>query len=144
MHHKESSMIEQVHKHLISEMELASRGTTTFVICSVLFNILVLAVNSAVAVGKSGTSGLVFLIFSIGSLIMTIAALKAISSGSKSCSSYHAALMAIYQDQNVSKYWPEELSATNKKRNTLFTIVVFTIGCIAIVIPVLVYGVRNA
>ncbi len=136
-------MIEQVHKHLISEMELASRGTTTFVICSVLFNVLVLAINSAVAAGKSGASGIAFFIFIVGSLIMTVSALRAISSGNKSCSSYHEALMNIYKDQNVSKYWPSSLNVTNQKRSTLFTIVVFTIGIIAIVIPLLILFSRS-
>ena len=136
-------MIEQVHKHLISEMELASRGTTTFVICSVLFNVLVLAINSAVAAGKSGASGIAFFIFIVGSLIMTVSALRAISSGNKSCSSYHEALMNIYKDQNASKYWPSSLNVTNQKRSTLFTIVVFTIGIIAIVIPLLILFSRS-
>ncbi|GAB1264705.1 hypothetical protein [Aurantivibrio infirmus] len=133
-------MIEQIHKHLISEMEMASRGTTTFVICSVLFNVLVLAINSAVALGKSGASDIAFFIFMAGSLTITISAMVAISSSEKSCHLYHEALLAIYEDEGVFKYWPAELNTTNQRRNKLFSIAVFTIGSIAIVIPLLIGG----
>ncbi len=42
-------MIEKVHQHIVNELQQSSRTDTIFVITAVIFNLIVLAINSAVA-----------------------------------------------------------------------------------------------
>jgi hypothetical protein len=42
-------MLENVHDHLSSELQQNTRTDTIFVVTAILFNLIVLAVNSAVA-----------------------------------------------------------------------------------------------
>ena len=42
-------MLEQVHQHIVSELQQSSRTDTIFVVTAVVFNLIVLGINSAVA-----------------------------------------------------------------------------------------------
>ena len=42
-------MIEQVHKHLVSELQQNTRTDTIFIITAILLNLLSLGINSAMA-----------------------------------------------------------------------------------------------
>ena len=64
-----NSVIEGIHKHLLSELDRAGRSDTIFVIAGVSFNLLVLFINWAQAstitstYGEAGTDS--FIIFAI-------------------------------------------------------------------------------
>ena len=42
-------MLEQVHQHIINELQQSARTDTIFVVTAVVFNLIVLGINSAVA-----------------------------------------------------------------------------------------------
>ena len=46
-------MLERVHQHIVDELQQGARTDTIFVVTAVLFNLIVLGVNSAVA-GDAG------------------------------------------------------------------------------------------
>jgi hypothetical protein len=130
-------MIEQLHSHLLKDMEQAGKEDTTFVLSAVFFNIMVLAVNSAVVQGESPSSTAIFIIFTFGSLLVTSSALAAIRNASKACAIYHNALMNIYEENSVAKYWPKELSKNAGTRLRLYMLIVSITGLIAILIPLI-------
>ena len=128
-------MKEQIHAHLLKEMEQASKGDTVFVICAVLFNLVVLAVNSAVAIGKSQLSVLVFSIFMLGSVLVTVSAIVALRNASKACNIYRESLLWLYQSEGVDKYWPTQLNSANKVRFILYYLIVLFTAFMAVCIP---------
>ncbi|WP_300427358.1 hypothetical protein [uncultured Thalassolituus sp.] len=131
-------MLEQVHSHLVKEMEQAARGDTIFLASAVIFNLVVLGVNSAVAAGKSSLSILVFAIFVVGSIVMTISAIVALRNGAKACSIYRQALLHLYEENNVAKYWPHELELRSNLRFKLYFLIISLTGFMAVLVPVLV------
>jgi len=47
-------MLEQVHKHLVSEIQQNTRTDTIFIITAILLNLLSLGINSAMASNSRG------------------------------------------------------------------------------------------
>ena len=130
-------MLEQIHNHLLSELDRTSKGDTVFVVCAVLFDLMVLGVNSAVASGRP-TSFIIFVIFMAGAVIVTVAALIALVNGRTTHTLYHSALMRLYEEHNVAQYYPEAAVGKGRLRVTLYIIVVLAAGFLATTIPLLV------
>jgi hypothetical protein len=99
---------------------------------------MVLGVNSAVAAGKGSKSEVAFYLFAIGAVIVTSAALVALSNGRRMCTSYHESLIKMYKENGVFDYYPADGEKTGKLRNWLYTVVVLACGLLAIVVPILV------
>lgn len=138
-------MIEAIHKHLLSEIDRAGRSDTIFVLAGVSFNLLVLFINwvQADILSKSHKglmidSLFIFIIFMVGTLVVSSACLLTLISSRKICNRCHEALMLIYKDMNVSKYMPEGISYLGNKRFILSFIVVSGTSLIAVVIPLVV------
>ena len=79
-------MIKKVHEHILGELQQSARIDTIFVVTAVLFNLIVLAINSAVAgnaVSKNPSSSddFVLTIFIIMSLIVNSVAITALLTG---------------------------------------------------------------
>jgi len=49
-------MLEQLHEHVVAELQQSSRTDTVFVVTAVVFNLVVLAINAGVAGGSDGGS----------------------------------------------------------------------------------------
>lgn len=132
-------MIEAIHKHLLSELDRAGRSDIVFVICGVLFNLLVLFVNWVQASSLSNGRGnfAIFLIFTAGTLVVSGAALLVLMNSRKICIQCHGALQRLYQDANVAQYMPPEMAALGDKRFYLSFAVVAGTGALAVTIPFL-------
>lgn len=76
-------MLEQVHDHIVSELGHSSRTDTIFVVTAVLFNLIVLGINSGVAIsateeGVSTTNDLILAVFIIMTLLLNIISVAAL------------------------------------------------------------------
>ncbi len=104
-------MLEQLHDHIIGELQQNARTDTVFVVTAVLFNLVVLGINSAVAGARNGTSGptlaadLVFAILIVMTLLINGLAVLALSLGRQTRLKLLNGLVSMYRDNHVDKYY---------------------------------------
>lgn len=133
-------MIEKVHQHIINELQQGARTDTIFVLTAVLFNLIVLAVNSGVAGSavsdKPQTSDDVILIIFIFLIIMVnVVSIRALSTGKKTRTLLIQGLLSMYRDNQVDKYYDASLLENYDKRYLSFSIVILCIALIAVAVP---------
>ncbi|MDH5178058.1 MAG: hypothetical protein OEZ39_16260 [Gammaproteobacteria bacterium] len=139
-------MIEGIHKHLLTELDRAGRADTIFVLSGIGFNLLVLAINWAQAgditrryVGHNNIDNIIiFIIFLLGSVIVTTSCLLILRNNKNICYQCHTALLKIYADTDVEKYMPSGMTTLGNKRFNLSVIVVAGTGLIAVIVPLVV------
>jgi uncharacterized membrane protein len=128
-------MIERVHQHIIEELQQNTRTDTIFIITSILLNFLTLAVNSAIAQGKSANRTIVMLIFVILTIVVNLVVIIGILKGKQTRSRLLSGLIKMYEDQGVAGYYDPSLLGNYSTRYNLFILVVVFIGLIAIIVP---------
>ncbi len=131
-------MIAQLHQHMLSELDRSGRADTVFVFGAVVFDLLSIGVNSALATSRSSVAQIVFVLFMIGVVIVTGCAVGALINGWRSCATFHEALLKMYEAEGVSKYFPESGIRLNRTRIILFLLLTGSLGLLAIVVPLLV------
>jgi len=136
-------MIEKVHQHIINELQQGSRTDTIFIITAVLFNLIVLAVNSgvagnAVSNSPSSSDDAVLTIFILLIVIVNLVSVRALFTGKKTRALLTNGLISMYLDNQVDKYYPSSLLENYNKRYMSFSIVILCIAFIAIVVPLVI------
>lgn len=133
-------MIEKVHQHIINELQQGARTDTIFVITAILFNLIVLAVNSGIA-GNAvsdkprASDDVILVIFIFLILIVNLVSVRALSTGKKNRTLLIQGLLSMYRDNKVDQYYDPSLLANYDKRYLLFSIVILCIALIAGVVP---------
>jgi hypothetical protein len=111
-------MIERVHQHIIAELQQNTRTDTIFILTAVFLNLLVLAINSAVA-GESRTAGesqqtvnltIVMFIFVSLTIVVNLVAILGLLKGKQTRSKLLTGLLKMYEDQGVEGYYDPSLS----------------------------------
>ena len=130
-------MIEQVHKHIISELQQNTRTDTIFILTSILLNLITLAVNSGmVEKSRTDNSALTVMFIFVGLVILiNIVAIVGLLKGKQTRIKLLHGLIAMYRDQQVDKYYDPSLLSSYSVRYNLFLMVVVCTGIIAIVVP---------
>jgi hypothetical protein len=138
-------MLERAHKHIISDLQQGARTDTIFVITAVVFNLIVLAVNSAVAgeaasaeSNNSTTNDVVLVIFIIMNIIVNTIAIGALTVGKQTRDKLLHGLLAMYQDNDVAKYYDDTLLTNYNRRYTLFMAVILCLAATAIIVPLVI------
>jgi len=136
-------MIEKVHQHIVNELQQSSRTDTIFVITAVLFNLIVLAINSAVAseaVSKNPhpSNDFVLTIFIIMSIIVNFVAINALLAGKGTRKKLLNGLISMYQDNNVDKYYDSSLLKGYSSRYFFFSIVIISLAVTSIAVPLVI------
>ena len=136
-------MIEKVHQHIVNELQQSSRTNTIFVLTAVLFNLIVLAINSAVAgdaVSKNPnpSDDFVLTIFFIMSIIVNSVAITALLTGKDTRKKLLNGLISMYQDNNVDKYYDSSLLKDYNSRYFFFSIVIISLALTSIAVPLVV------
>jgi len=136
-------MLEQVHDHIVSELGHSSRTDTIFVVTAVLFNLIVLGINSGVAIaavedGSSTTNDLILAVFIIMTLLLNIISVSALFLGRRTRSLLLHGLVTMYYDNGVDKYYDPALLSSYGTRYILFTGVIGTLALTAIIVPLLI------
>lgn len=136
-------MLDKVHQHIINELQQAARTDTIFILTSVLFNLIVLAINSAVAgsaVSEHGKSSddVILIVFILMILVVNWVSIKALSSGKNTRSRLLNGLISMYKDNAVDRYYDPTILDNYNKRYSSFTIVILSIALTAIIVPLVI------
>lgn len=133
-------MLEQIHKHLVSEIQQNTRTDTIFIITAILLNLLSLGINSAMAGDSRKDTSLFLVMFIMVALVIVVNIIVIIGliKGKQTRVKLTNGLIKMYKDQNVDKYYDLSLLLNYNTRYNLFILVVVFIGAIAIAIPFII------
>ncbi len=133
-------MLEQVHKHIISELNQNTRTDIIFIITAIFLNLLALGVNSGMAGNSRDEVDLFIVMFIIVVLVIVVNVIVIIGllKGKQTRGKLIGGLIKMYEDQNVSGYYDRSLILHYNTRYNLFILTVVFIGAIAIAIPFIV------
>ncbi len=136
-------MLEKVHDHLSSELQQNTHTDTIFVVTAIVFNLIVMAVNSAVA-GEAqssyaeSSSDIVLFVFITMSLLANGISIFALQYGKGNREKIIGELLMMYSDNKVAKYYDESLLGSYGKRYLLFTGVIVSLALAGIVVPLII------
>lgn len=130
-------MIEQVHKHITSELQQNTRTDIIFILTSILLNLITLAVNSGMSErSRTDSSSLMVMFMFVGLILMVnLVVVIGLLKGKQTRTKLLNGLLNMYQDQNVAKYYDFSLLGNYNVRYNLFIAVVIFTGFISMVIP---------
>lgn len=133
-------MLEQIHKHLVSELQQNTRTDTIFIITAILLNLLSLGINSAMADESREDTSLFLVMFIMVTLVIVvnIVVITGLLKGKQTRGKLINGLIKMYKDNNVDKYYDSSLLLNYNIRYNLFILVVVFIGAIAIAIPFII------
>ncbi|NKQ36800.1 MAG: hypothetical protein HF973_14450 [Chloroflexi bacterium] len=137
-------MLENVHHHIVNELGQSSRTDTIFVVTAVLFNLIVLGINSAVAgeaaSQENGTAAqdIILIIFITMVILVNIIASAALNVGKQTRGKLLNGLLSMYKDQEVDQYYDQSLLINYDKRYRLFTGVIISLGATAVLVPLVI------
>lgn len=136
-------MLERVHHHIVDELQQSARTDTIFMVAAVLFNLVVLGVNSAVAgeaANGRATTGedITLAIFIIMTVLVNTVVIAALNTGKHTRSKLLSGLLQMYKDKAVDKYYDVSLLTNYNRRYLFFTIVILALALTAISVPLVI------
>lgn len=136
-------MLTQVHDHIVSELGHSSRTDTIFVITAIVFNLVVLGVNSAVAgsaseIRNTTAPDLILTVFVLMTILVNIIAVTALYIGRRTRRRLLEGLISMYSDNDVDKYYNPSLLSDYGSRYLLFAGVIVLLALTSIVVPLIV------
>ena len=133
-------MLEQVHKHIISELHQNTRTDIIFIITAIFLNLLALGVNTGMAGNSRDEVDLFIVMFILVALVIVVNVIVIIGllKGKQTRGKLIGGLIKMYDDQKVSGYYDKSLLINYNTRYNLFILTVVFIGAIAIAIPFIV------
>ena len=136
-------MLTQVHEHIVSELQQNARTDTIFVVTAIAFNLIVLAINSAVASEAADSHAntsqdLILGVFIIMSLLVNSIAVSALNFGRLTRGKLISGLLAMYRDNEVIQYYDASLVTSYSKRYMLFIGVILCLAATGIIVPLII------
>ena len=133
-------MIDKVHQHIINELQQSSRTDTIFVLTAILFNLIVLAINSgvatsAVSANAKASDDVILATFFFMTFVVNFISVKALSTGKDTRGKLLHGLLLMYKDNAVDKYYDSSLLSNYDKRYFSFTVVILCIALASILVP---------
>lgn len=136
-------MLQQVHDHVVKELGESSRTDTIFVLTAIVFNLIVLGVNSAVAAAAvnedpATTYDLVLAVLAVVTVLLNIVAVTALVLGRRTRRTLLDGLVAMYRDNQADKYYDPSLMSNYGVRYLLFTGVIAILAVTAVLVPLII------
>ena len=144
-------MLNQVHDHIVNALGESSRTDTIFVLTAIVFNLIVLGINSSVSLGAieeqpvgreptltGGALDLILAVFIALTVVLNVVAVAALVLGRRTRRTLLGGLVAMYRDNEVDKYYDPSLMSNYGVRYLLFTGVIATLAITAIVVPLII------
>ena len=121
-------MLKEIHGHIVNELQQNARTDTVFVVAAVVFNLVVLGINWGVAFEASKghdtvRNDFILGLLIVGTLLINGFAIRALRAGRTSRIKLLGGLSRMYTDNNVARYYDDDLLGTYQSRYTLFTLV---------------------
>ncbi len=138
-------MLEKLHQHIVSELNQSSRTDTIFVITAVVFNLVVLAVTSGIASTAvdptepfDAANDILIAVFIVVSIIVNAISITALYFGRNTRNTLLSGLVAMYNDNNVAKYYSPTLLKNYGKRYMLFIGIIVCLALLGIAVPLII------
>ena len=136
-------MLQQVHEHIVNELQQNTRTDTIFVVTAIAFNLIVLGINSSVAseadrARANASDDMILIVFIIMSLLVNTIAIIALNTGRMSREKLIQGLLSMYKDNDVAQYYDASLVAGYGRRYLLFTGVILCLAITSIVVPLII------
>ncbi len=136
-------MLKQVHDHIVNELQQNTRTDTIFVVTAIMFNLVVMGVNSGVAgeassANANSSNDLILMVFIIMSLLVNSISVTALNFGKKNREKLIRGLLSMYRDNDVAKYYDESLLVAYGKRYLLFTGIIVSLALTGIIVPLII------
>ena len=131
-------MLERVHQHIVDELQQGARTDTIFVVTAVLFNLIVLGVNSAVAGEKGMPEDLILVVLTLMVLVINAISIAALYFGRGTRNKLLKGLLDMYGDNGVDRYYDPSLLTNYNKRYMLFAGVILALALTCIIVPLIV------
>ncbi len=137
-------MLGQVHDHIVRELSESSRTDTIFVLTAIVFNLIVLAINSGVSTaateeeGAAVTYDLLLAVFIAMTVLLNIVAVTALIMGRRNRHTLISGLVSMYRDNEVDKYYDPSLMSNYGVRYLLFAGVIATLAAASIIAPLII------
>ena len=136
-------MLEQVHDHIVGELGQSSRTDTIFVVTAIIFNLVVLGINSGVSLAASerdaaASNDVILVVFMIMTLLISGVAVTALIFGMRNRQTLIKGLIAMYKDHQVDKYYDPGMLSNYRVRYLLFTGVIVTLALTALAVPLII------
>ena len=130
-------MLERLHEHVISELNQSSRTDTIFVVVAVIFNLIALGINSAIAANDfpSTSEDIVLAAFIVMTVLVNTIAILGLYVGRMTRTKLLAGLVAMYQDNQIDKYYDQSLVLNYGRRYVLFGAIILVLALTALVVP---------
>ncbi len=137
-------MLTRMHQHIVEELQQGARTDTVFVVTAVLFNLIVLAVNSIVA-GEAASrdttttaSDVTLVIFIVMTLLVNAIAIIALNTGKQTRNKLLAGIIRMYTDEGIATYYDTSLLTNYNRRYTLFIGVILCLAATAVLVPLVI------
>ena len=136
-------MLDKVHDHIVSELGQSGRTDTIFVVTAIVFNLIVLGINSAVSDAAvesdaSSSADLVLAVFMMMTVLLNVIAVVALYLGRRTRKMLLNGLVAMYHDNDTEKYYDPSLVSNYGTRYLLFVGVIITLALTSITIPLII------
>ena len=144
-------MLGQVHDHIVRELGESSRTDTIFVLTAIVFNLIVLAINSGISTAaiaeqtaaasdpiSTATYDVLLAVFIFMTVLLNIVAVAALALGRRNRRILLGGLVAMYRDNDVDRYYDPSLMSNYGVRYLLFGGVIATLAVTAIVVPLII------
>ena len=146
-------MKDRIHEQMTSDMKQGVRTDTIVVIVTIFLNLLFLGINSGVAgsireydYSMSGTETISINAAAIAILVILMAlvvlinfvVLRILSRGKERRAKLMAGLLKMYKEEDMEQYYDPSIDRGYDARYNLFSVVVVSLGSVAILVPILV------
>jgi len=140
-------MLERLHEHIVNELGHSSRTDTIFIVVAILFNLIVLGINSATSSAAvenrnsgsaSSAADVVLVVFILMTLLVNAIAVAGLYVGRQTRGKLLAGLITMYADNQVDKYYDRSLVSNYGTRYLLFGAVIILLALTAIVVPLII------
>lgn len=135
-------MLSKVHDHIVSELGQSSRTDTIFVVTTVIFNLIVLGINTGVSAAAADEPSfvldLVLVVFIAMTVLMNGIAVVALTLGRRTRSLLLEGLVSMYEDHEIAQYYDPSLLSNYGLRYMLFAGVILTLALTAIIVPLII------
>lgn len=135
-------MLKEVHEHILTELQQSSRTDTIFVVAAVIFNLVTLGINWAVAEPDrnqvhSSSDDIVLSLLIAATVLINVFVIRALLTGRDTRKTLLQGMVTMYRDNKVDKYYDDSLLNAYGLRYKLFIAVVLVLALVSIFVPLI-------
>jgi hypothetical protein len=136
-------MLERLHDHINEELRVNTRTDTIFILTAVIFNFVMLGINSAMATEATDnrtdiTPMIILSITLVLSLLVNGISITGLLTGRTTRKKLSQGLLKMYADVEVVQYYDESLLTNYMRRYVMFISIIGLLGTTSILIPLVI------